>query len=489
MAIKRSTRRVSPARRTAITAGTSITAGVQSRQAKRQKSRVMANYSTLTPQQRAFVNQIRSNCRQPIPVTASTRAIMGATNTSNIAARPDFLELLPLFTQKLIILDVFGSVAMNSVQQMIPYFKFVSDNTKGETAANTILSSPMVNRQGIDPNFTGRVVKNEVVESAAGSFTTGTLAYIPVLPGSVTIETNLSGVTTAYLDDRNGSLITAAGATVGTIQYDTGVITFTSAITLAAGDTVKATYQYDNETIGPDTNGHIGARMGSGHLQLDNINLVAEAHQLRSDWSAFAAFRANREYGASIDDIAKEAAFSQLTAEINSNGFNTLARTASYKPQYNWDATPINQASVYSSDYLNMLKLKFNQAAGSVYQETQLGRPNRIVAGTNTGTYISMINGFQAENLEDTVGPYKLGRLDNFEVFVDPNYDPNAWVMCCKSNDIRKNSALFGEYMPLTETTPVALADGSIQQGYATMYAMEVVNPATVVSGKIVGTF
>lgn len=488
MAIKRS-RRVSPARRTAITAGTSITAGVQSRQARRQQNRVMANYTGLTPQQRAFANQIRANCRKPVPVTASTKAIMGATNTSNIAARPDFLELLPLFTQKLLILDVFGSVAMQSVQQMIPYFKFIADNTKGETAANTILSSPMVNRQGIDPNFTGRVVKNEVVESAAGAFTTGNLAFIPVLPGSVTIETNLSGVTTAYLDDRNGSLITAAGVAVGSIQYDTGAITFTSAITLAAGDTVKATYQYDNETIGPDTNGHIGARMGGGHLQLDNINLIAEAHQLRSDWSAFAAFRANREYGASIDDIVKEAAFSQLTAEINSNGFNALATAASYKPQYNWDATPINQASVYSTDYLSMLKLKFNQASNSVYQETQLGRPNRIIAGTNASAYIGMIPGFQADSLEDTVGPYKFGRLDNYEVYVDPNYDPNAWVMCCKSSDIRKNSALFGEYMPLTETTPVALADGSIQQGYATMYAMEVVNPATVVSGKIVGVF
>lgn len=484
--IKKINRRpVSPAGRRPITAGTSITAGVHNRQANRQQARAMSNIAGLTPQQRAFAKQIEANCRK----STRNNGIFAATNTSNIAAKPDFLEMIPMFVQKLLILDVYGSVAMNSVQQMIPYFKWVTDNTKGETAAHTILSSPMLNRQGVDPNFGGKVVKNEVVESAAGAFTTGTLAYIPVLPGSVTIQTNISGVTTPYMDDGQGTLLTSAGASAGTIAYDTGVITLTSAVTLAAGDTVKATYQYDNETIGPDTNGHIGARMGSGSLQLDNINLVADAHQLRSDWSVYSAFRAQQEYGASIDTMAKDAAFSQLTAEINTAGFDKLAQIASYKPSYNWDAAPVLNGSVYSSDYLNMFKLKLNQAASSIYQETQLGRANRIVCGTNVGSYMSMISSFQAESIEDTVGPYKLGRLDQFEVYVNPNQDPDTWVMACKSNDIRRNSALFGEYMPLTETSPIALADGSVQQGYATMYAMEVVNPATVVGGRITGTY
>jgi spore maturation protein SpmA len=100
-----------------------------------------------------------------------------------------------------------------------------------------------------------------------------------------------------------------------------------------------------------------------------------------------------------------------------------------------------------------------------------------------------MIDGFRADSTEDNVGPYKAGTLDRFEVYCDPNYNPDTWVMCCKSNDIRRNSALFGEYMPLTNTDAIGLANASVQQGYATMNAMKVVNPATVVSGKILGTF
>lgn len=465
-----------------INANTSITAGTRSKQVMRKRNTTM-NYTGLTRDQIQFANQIKANCAK------MGSPIMGATNTSNIAARPDFLEFLPMFVQKLLILDVFGSVAMKSRQQLIPYFKFIAENTKGETNKGDILSSPMVNRQGIDPNFTGRVVKNEVVESATGSFTTGTLAYIPVLPGSVTISSNLSGVVTAYTDDGIGNILNASGTGVGTIDYATGTVTFTSAIVLSAGDTIKSTYQYDNETVGPDTNGQYGARMGKGYLQLDEFNMIAEAHELACYWSIYSAFAAQQEYGANISNMAKDAAFSELTAEINTAGFEALKKSASFNPQYNWDATPVQQGSVVPSDYLNMFKLKLGQAAASVYQATNLTRPNKLTVGTNVAEYIQMIDGFKADNIEDTVGPYKLGKLNTFDVYVAPTYDPNEWVMSCKSNDIRRNSALFGEYMPFVDTQAIGLANASVQQGYATMYAMKVVNPATVVSGKIIGTF
>ncbi len=485
MAIKKTIHRPTAhgvAARRPITAGTSITAGAKNRQAMRKKSNIMANYRGLNSQQQAFARQLQANCRKH-------SAVMGATNTSNIAARPDFLEFLPLFVQKLLILDVFGSVAMKSRQQIIPYFKYIAEGTKGETKAGDILSSPMVNRQGIDPNFTGKVVKNEIVESASGSFEGGNFAYVPVLPGSVTVSTNISGVTTPYVDDGYGNLLDNTNASVGVIDYSTGKIELKDAVTLADGDTVKATYQYDNETVGPNADGEYGAQMGKGYLQMDEFNLVAEAHQIASYWSIYSAFAAQQEYGGNIADIAKEAAFSELTAEINTNGFRALETAASFKPQYNWDASPVLSGSVVPSDYLNMFKLKLGQAAASIYQETRLSRPNRLVVGSNVAEYISMIDSFESDNIEDTVGPYKLGKLDKFEIYVEPSYDPNKWVMACKSNDIRRNSALFGEYMPFTDTQAIGLANASIQQGYATMYAMKVVNPATVVSGKIVGVF
>lgn len=469
-----------------VNAGTSITAGARNRQAVRQQSRIVGNYTGLNSQQREFTRQLQQNCRK------RSNGIYGATNTSNIAARPDFLEYIPLFVQKLLILDVFGSVAMKSRQQIVPYFKFIAENSKGETNKGDVLSSPLANRQGVDYNFTGNVVKNEIVESSAGTFKEGNLAYIPVLPGSVTISTNVSGVTTSYVDDNAGNLLDSTGKAVATIDYSTGslnAVNDSAGITLNDGDVIKATYQYDNETVGPDANGEYGAQMGKGYLMLDEFDLKAEAHQLACYWSVYSAFAAQQEYGGNIADMSKDAAFGELTAEINTAGFKALEKAASFKPQYNWDATPVLSGSVVPTDYLNMFKLKLGQAAASIYQETRLSHPNRLIVGSNVAEYLQMINGFSADNIDDTVGPYKLGKLDKFDIYVEPSYDPNKWVMCCKSNDIRRNSALFGEYMPFTDTQTIGLANASVQQGYATMYAMKVVNPATVVSGKIIGTY
>lgn len=480
--ITKTTRKATPATGAtrSITAGTSITSGIRNRTAQPAGT----NMQGLTASQQAFVRQLRSNIRR------NTTGITAATNTSNIMARPDFLELLPMFVQKLLLLDVFGSVAMNSRQQLIPYFKVVAENTKGETHAGDVLSSPFVNRQGVDPNFTSRFIKNEIVTEANVTEDTEIgLAYLPVLPNSVTLTVTAGDVVTKYVDDGAGNFL-KDGSKIGFfINYSTGQL-----FGLNGASRVVATYQYDNETVGPHVesnlaHGQYGAYMGKTYLELDEINLVAEAHELASYWSIYSAFAAQREYGANIGEISKEAAFSELTAEINSYGFQKLEQAAMYKPQFNWDAAPVLSGSVVPSDYLNMFKLKLNQAAASIYQATRLTRPNRLIVGSNVAAYIAMIDSFRADNVDDSVGPYKLGSLDQFEVYVAPDYDPNKWVMACKSNDIRRNSALFGEYMPIMSTDAIGLANMSVQQGYASMYAMNIVNPATIASGRILGVF
>lgn len=454
----------------AINAGRSITASARARSVRPQG--VTASKVQLTPAQRIFANQIINTTRR--------MSVMGATNTNNIMARPDFVELLPLFVQKLLVLDVYGSVAMKSRQQIIPYFKVMAENTKGVTNAGDILNSPFVNRQGLDPDFGGRAVKNEAVAVTSNA---GQIAFTPILPGSVTI--NLNG--TKYVDNSNGGFLDVAGSPLANaaIDYATGVISG-SAIT----GTLSATYEYDNETVGPDQNGNYGAKMGKVYLMQDEINLIAKAHELACYWSVYSAFAASTEWGTNIGDMAKEAAISELTAEINTDCFKKLADAATYKPQFNWDAAPVLSGAVVPSDYLNMFKLKLGQAAASIYQQTRLARPNKLIVGTTAAEYIQMIDGFVADSTNDTVGPYKLGKLGQFDtIIVDPNYDPNTWVMLCKGADIQHSSALFGEYMPMVATDAIGLANASVQQGVATMYASEVVNPGTIVSGKILGTF
>lgn len=457
-------------RRSSVTAGTNITAGARRKGAATKSTPVTAAtkaMASMSPEKREFTRVLQNNMRRQAKVLA-------ATNTSNIAARPEFIELLPLFTQNLLVPEVAGTIAMTSRQQLVPYFKVKTENSKGETAKGTVLSSPFVNRNGMDPNFTGRIVRNEVVEGS-------TLAYVPVLPYSVQITDG----TQTYTDDGAGGFVDASGSPVdsATIDYASGIVTGID------GDLVATTYQYDNETVGPDAGGDYGAKFGKIDLQLDEIMLVAEAHELAAYWSVYSAFAANQEYGTNIADLSREAAFAELTAEMNTQCFDILAQAASHKPQFDWDASPVLSGAVVPSDYLNMFKLKLEQASAATFQETRLARPNKLVVGTTAAAYIAMIEGFQAEANEDVVGPYRAGRLGNFDVYVNPNYDANLWVMTSKSADLRRNGVLFGEYMPLMQTDPLTMANLSSQAGYAGMWDMKIVNPGTIVSGRILGTF
>jgi len=455
-------RPVASARPRSINAGTSVTASARARRAS---APVMANVK-LSDSQRIFASQLMRNYKK-------SQSIMGATNTSNIMAKPEFTQLLPLFVQKLLIPEVMGTVAMNSRQQLIPYFKLIAEGTKGETAKGDILNSPFVNQQGVDPNFTGRVIRNEAVNAS-------TLAFTPVLPGSVSI----SDGTDKYYDDGAGNLIKASDdSNAGTIDYALGTIgTLT-------GD-LSASYEYDNETVGPDQNGAYGAKMGKTYFDLDEINLVASAHELACYWSVYSAFAASNEWGANIEAMSKEAAIGELVAEINSLGFKALTDAAAYKPQFNWDASPILNGAVNPQGFLNMFKLKLEQASNSIYQATRIIKGNKLIVGTSAAAFIKMIDGFQSAGTSDNVGPFKLGKLDEYDIFVDPNLDSNKWVMTCKDDqDFRRTAALYGEYLPIGSTDAIGLADLSVQQGYYSMYDLRIINPDLIVSGKILGSF
>ncbi len=452
------------ARPRSINAGTSVTASARTRRPMQSVSAPASNIK-LTKEQQIFANTLMRTAKKQ-------QAIMGATNTSNIMAKPEFTQLLPLFVQKLLVPEIMGTVAMTSRDQLIPYYKVIAENTKGETARGSVFSDAFVNKQGMDPNFSGRVIRNEVVNG-------GALAYTPVLPGSVSISDGVD----SYYDDGNRNLIKVSDESVaGTIDYSLGTVSLT-------GD-LSASYQYDNETVGPDQNGQYGAKMGKIYFDLDTIHLTAQAHQLACYWSVYSAFAASTEWGSNLGDMAKESAISELTAEINSLGFNALENAAAYKPQFDWDASPIFHGAVDPQGFLNMFMMKLNQAAASIYDATRTVRPNKLIIGLNVDACISMMDKFQADSNTDSVGPYKSGKLGIYDVFVDPNMDPNKWVMTAKDDkDFRKTAGIFGEYMPFVNTAEIGLADMSVQQGYANMCDIRIVNPNLCVSGKIYGSY
>lgn len=464
-------RPVSASRR--ISAGTSITSGVRNRNYRPMQSVQASRMAKLTPDQRKLASQLIRNAK-------GMSNVMAATNTANIAAKPEFIELLPLFAQQLLAPELLTTVAMTSREQIIPFYKMKAENTKGETKKGDIFSSPFANRLGKDGNFSGRVVKNEAVEGS-------TLAYVPVLPGSVTlVATTTAGVSTTYIDNGDGTFTLADGtASDVTINYATGLVEG-----ISDDDTLASTYQYDNETVGPDADGQYGAKMGKIDYQLDTVILKAEAHQIASYYSVYAAFAMQQEYGQNMANVSKEGAIAELTAEINTQVFDAIGNAAQYQPQFNFDMSAYQSGAVMPTDFLNTFKFKLDQANASIYQRNNIQlRANKLTVGTGVLSVVRQLNGWKATAPTGDAGPYKAGTLDEYDVYVAPTYDPNKWVMSAKSDDIRKSVGVFGEYMPITVVDPLTLANMSVQTAIATMYDVQIVNPYLAVSGKVLGMF
>ena len=89
-------------------------------------------------------------------------------------------------------------------------------------------------------------------ESVSGTFDTtsgsGTLAHVPIVPGtvSITVTGNVSSVqkTVIFIDNGNGTLTGNQTGSSGTIDYETGAVTLTFGLTFDSTPTVTASYQY-----------------------------------------------------------------------------------------------------------------------------------------------------------------------------------------------------------------------------------------------------
>ena len=125
------------------------------------------------------------------------------------------------------------------------YVTLIADGFADTDSVNVVNYTTLVG--GNDTGFGGRTITDEAVTVTTASTTTsGTLSATPVVPGSASADVyNGADKVATYFDNGNGKLM-LAGEIKGTIDYQSGAITFTPALT--SGYTVKATYQANDSS-------------------------------------------------------------------------------------------------------------------------------------------------------------------------------------------------------------------------------------------------
>ena len=110
-----------------------------------------------------------------------------------------------------------------------------------------------------------------------------------------------------------------------------------------------------------------------------------------------------------------------------------------------------------------------------------------MICGLNVDAVLKCMRNFEAVKDESAIGPHFVGTLGGqIKVYVNPNYDPDEFVLGYKGPNMLDAGYVYCPYMPVMTTDMITLADDfASRQGFATMYGKKAINPRLYVKGRI----
>lgn len=295
----------------------------------------------------------------------------------------------------------------------------------------------------------------QAVVEAVDSFVSGTtkVAWAPAVNGKV------------RLLDADGNVL-AEGADVVVSPTDGATISLATGVSLT-GTVKKIAYVYDNVIIPQD-------KLPTLVANLNTITLTAHARRIAVYYSQIAAFQAKTDYGFDLGDQIAEQAVGELQYEIDSEVVAMLNGGAEADATLNWSKTlPVG---VNMRDHYASFAEVIEKAKAVVYKRTQKFAPNYMVIAANILPVITFIQGWNAASVGAINGPYFAGTLNGIKVYVSPMMEDGDFFMGVLGNDLQTAAGVYAPYMPVVPTQLLGFADGTMSQGFSTMYDMKLLS-------------
>lgn len=125
-------------------------------------------------------------------------------------------------------------------------------------------------------------------------------------------------------------------------------------------------------------------------------------------------------------------------------------------------------------------------AKAKIYNKTQRFLPNYMLVSSSILPVLSFIDGYRAADTSKINGPYFAGTLNGLKVYVTPNIPEGRFVVGVNAGDFMSSAAVYAPYMPIVPTQLLGHADGSMSQGFSTLYDLRILNKDLLVSGRVV---
>jgi hypothetical protein len=363
------------------------------------------------------------------------------------------LNLTTVALPNLIAMDLVIVQPMASISGFITYVRYTSGTTKGETTQGDVFNEPF-KLGNVDPNWTSSAVVEPVtVEDSEGLEVT--LAWTPV-------------VANAFGAGQTVKFIAANGA----VSY----LTVTDGKVLVPS-TGKIAYMYNNEIIPQSAIPTVNAK-------IESIALVAKARRVAVYYSQIAAFQAKTDYGFDLGDQLAEKAVGQLAYEIDTEITNLLISLAEVDADLTFNRTV--PTGVSKAEHFEGFIETLEIGRQKIYDRTKRFAPNYMLIASNILPILSFIKGFKAAPAGKINGPYLAGTVNSMKVFVTPNIAPGRFVLGVNGDDMMSSAAVYAPYMAVVPTQLLGYADGGMNQGFSTLYALEPLNVDLVVAGTVV---
>ena len=386
--------------------------------------------------------------------------------------RKDAFNIVSLAIQNTVLPEIVSVQPMSTAAQLLPIMELRYGTTKGEVnAGDLVLDATGAGRT--DRNYDSKVIENQEI----GAGITNYLApFTPIDAGTIKI---VKADGTVITDDGAGALSDG-----GTVDYASGTITLGA--TAVAGD--KISYTYDNSIVPnylyPELVGHNQHQVGDVTIGIRPELIEAEEHKIRAVYALTAAYKINKEYGVNMPLEFEKQVANEMNKERERIVMNDIFTQAAGGNAVVWSSTP--RPGVSDAEHVESLPIAINLANAEIYNRTNGNlTPNFMVAGANVIAYLSKSKVFEANEAPKNGGSFLAGKLGILTVYQTPAIGTNDFFIGGIGNDFWQAGYIVGDYMPITYTTPVTLADYTTQQGWVSIYGKKMVNPQLYIRGRI----
>lgn len=353
--------------------------------------------------------------------------------------------------------NIFTEYPLSTDDDAIYFLEYIRSNAlRGATAGESIASQ-------VRPYFSGEAQLEPIgTGNSVTTVFTDTLPVQPVKRYSLKLIVNgaLQGT------DDGAGVISSTLLTAGTVNYTTGAVSLTFAVAPVTGVAIEIEFHWDSEVTANYT------QYGKVSIQITKKRFHARPMPLEYEYTRMAqAVYESHGFG-SLEDMLITAIGDEHAKRRDFKAVQLAKRVALQNPVTTFNADFAAEGEISDKSHAQRILSTIDGVSGTIYNELQRGRINRLVCGSGALTYLKKHNLWKTDMSQPRVGgTYFAGYLDDLEVYA---------CVANVSEGLVANNEIVATYQ-----NPESEGEVNIAFGVLTEFADKLVHPQHRVEGVL----